>query len=266
MDLITISHVAKKVLNNLFKNGGVGYVERKKEEVVFLPEMTVATIDANVSVAGITTYYSYDQKVAGPLYEDTHLIIIIDGVRYERTAYANSSGYWIAGNGNYSDGQVTGPATDDQFAVEYINDLVFLFPEPGEHTVSIYKVVETETIHPIDPKFIPEKYKPFEVSLSSLGIDAEILWSNTALPMPEENIQQLMKAIDDDRTIIVYGFENGWLRHYRLNYMGTTDSAIGGHTVNLGGVYFDARGYCHGMFVVVDGGNNTITAQMRTIG
>ena len=127
-----------------------GYPYKKKDEI--LPE-TVVQIETDNEAVNNTFIVNF---TAGSLYK-----VIWDGIAYEVVA-ANIVDAIAIGNAALAN---MGDDTGEPFVIASVDGKTILFAETaGSHTISIIG----ETIHPIAPEFLPDKYVT-ETELASKG-------------------------------------------------------------------------------------------------
>ena len=161
MDILDISIAVKQALRKL----GVD-IESKKETI--LPETNIVTANADGINAWVNT--TIDPL---PVKKGDALTIIFDGTKYALAAITivEDSDSFVFAFGNLGIMSM-GDDTGEPFVVTYLTnyddsiyELCVATATEGNHTIAIYK--ETETIHPIDPKYLPG----VTIDLTEYGID-----------------------------------------------------------------------------------------------
>ena len=131
--------------------GGSGYAETDKK--VIYPAKTLDFVQSDEIGYGVVMLDAPLNFANG----DT-VIVKWDGTECRCLGYVYDGGFSGFGNLGASEGEGTG----EPFAYESSDGMAALIAfEPGQHTVAIY--TEAETIHPIDPKFLPEQVVGEEV-------------------------------------------------------------------------------------------------------
>ena len=169
----------------------------EKETVVILPETTVTAkcyepgrTDAGFTPSNGELFFPSTFAIG------SEVIAVLDGVRYPCTVVGESLKDWYIGNMNVVNKDA--PDTGEPFKFEYFLDLpssglllshTAQNPSEGEHTFAIYQ--ETETIHPIEAKYLPGVCLPV-VELKTVIV---ITNSETA-PLTEADTASL-SAYDD---------------------------------------------------------------------
>lgn len=196
MDFITLSLAVIKALAEL----GVK-TEMVQTEIFPLTEINAATENK---------YGYYGARgIATNLFEiGKTYTVMLDGVKYGKlpcVAFNTGMGF---GNAALSGGAEN--SGEPVHMMQASNGTVMAVCETqGTHSLAIYE--ETETIHPIDPKFLPA----VEVHLSDLGLpegttDADF-FSGEGMPLYETEkhrqiMEKLMEACENGTPVIIHGF------------------------------------------------------------
>ena len=123
--------------------------------------------------------------------------------------------------------------------------------------------IEYETIHPIDPKFLPDTSLVFDIG--DLDIGEAIFWSNTELPLPAGYMGQLVEAIEKGRSIIVTAWDNGIKIHYQMNLSGIIDNGSEFGYV-LSGIIAHPYGDVYKLYATVKPSASTILCTKTVVG
>jgi hypothetical protein len=157
MDIVTAVYAANKAKADLANSGQIGRTETEKHIIV--PEVTF-TKGFNFTSAGMTIEHIEE----GGLYH-----VMWDGVEYScvckldlGSTSSSTKSLYIGDYYTFTDGSKGDQATGEPFVYyEAIRNtgaikgqVIAACADEGTHTASIYQ--KTETIHPIDPKFLPE--------------------------------------------------------------------------------------------------------------
>ena len=157
--------------------GGSGYAETDKK--VIYPAKTLDFVQSDEIGYGVVMLDAPLNFANG----DT-VIVKWDGTECRCLGYVYDGGFSGFGNLGASEGEGTG----EPFAYESSDGMAALIAfEPGQHTVAIY--TEAETIHTIDPKFLPT----VEIDLDALGITEKIF----ALAASGGGFDRLYYQMDD---------------------------------------------------------------------
>ena len=165
MDMITLA-MAKAYAD---KKGG--YIETSQTDII--PQTTTEGAFVSGSCYCLAFYDSDLHLNAGETY-----VVEWDGVRYVRTCFKN---YSINVLGSMGVASPNKEDTGEPFClVEYVDNVSVFFKE-GVHTFRVYQ--ETETVHPIDPKYIPWDSAPggglpvveLDIELSEIPNDLTLL-------------------------------------------------------------------------------------------
>lgn len=144
------------VMDKLTESGGVGHTEVAKK--VILPKTSVtAVIEDPENPVAFTEINTKNYETLFQLWQNknTAVTVMYDGNPYACDIIAMDSALCI-GNLKYFDGEDTGEPFIYVATLE--NPDTVVCETAGEHTIAIYQ--ETETIHPIDPKYIPWNSAP----------------------------------------------------------------------------------------------------------
>jgi hypothetical protein len=135
-------------VEELKKSGGVGYIEEEIKKVEVFPKTTLDFGDADENA------YVNIQPLS--LTDGKEYTVVFDGVEYKCIAVVHDV-LEEEGLGNASLNE-SGPDTGEPFFYDRFEDLYcnIYSKTGGAHTIEIYYIEETETIHTIDPKFIPD--------------------------------------------------------------------------------------------------------------
>ena len=182
IDRAILQDEISQALNALFRNGQLPRVETTKTAVEILREPKLEFED------GQTAFRC--QLIAGVTYE-----VILDGVTYVRKAFDvefNGESGVVLGNASpygYAD-------TGEPFVI--IPNLFAIISEVGsggtsEHSIVFSKIEETETIHPIDPKFLPGVCLPV-VDIGDMSI------SSTPTTITDATLLSTLEQLKKDRT------------------------------------------------------------------
>ena len=182
IDRAILQDEISQALNALFRNGQLPRVETTKTAVEIFRELKLEFENGQ-------TEFRY-QFTAGATYE-----VILDGVSYVRKAFdVEFEGETSTALGNAS---LFGYAdTGEPFL--FVNEMFGILSELGpggtsEHSIVFSKIEETETIHPIDPKFLPGVCLPV-VDIGDMSI------SSTPTTITDATLLSTLEQLKKDRT------------------------------------------------------------------
>lgn len=200
-----IAFATRRTMKKLEESGQVGYIE--KPETVFLPETTITIAVGATDSARYATAPLLADLVVGETYT-----VIYDGVEYNCVAEQTLMGGKVMSVGKT--GMYNGEELDSElpFFGYYVPRMasfqkekfqLAVMPDGNPHTVSI---VPKETIHPIDPKFLPGVCLPV-VELSAETMTA--LYSGSIVMATEKETAAFMAAKEKVSPLVVRGNFNG---------------------------------------------------------
>lgn len=94
-------------------------------------------------------------------------------------------------------------AIADSMGVEKGTYILYDDAVDGEVKVYTAKVEFSETIHPIDPKFLPNMDNSVTLDLKSLGLTLEVLFSGVEIPIGQEQIELVDYAYNNQSDIVI---------------------------------------------------------------
>lgn len=145
------------------------------------------TINAESNSSRIMDSSLFDYFKEGQSY-----VVTINGTKYERTCYYVTDGGWCIGNAqmhkdNYED-------NGDSFCIfkTATGGLTHLYAnDPNTHDISVSRAITvklvTETIHPIDPKYIPGAVLPVVEITTAITVDGAELTAEEAAKLDSLN-------------------------------------------------------------------------------
>lgn len=185
MDLSTLYIVTRNALKELG-------VETEKVSNEVLAKTTIEGFAFNNGVYGATYSADYIEEAKTALMEAMGIVddqwkgeipvtLEFDGEKSNRTAYYNNSGYWgpLVYVGNAALISDVFDNTGESFVVAFVHGMLAVMTASERETCTVAIYTETETIHPIDPKYLPPvdsitmngaDGKQYKVSVDASGI------------------------------------------------------------------------------------------------
>ena len=171
--------------NKLKKSGGAGYVEKQMKDV--LPK-TVVTAENYTTDFGVNGCFMLPEFV---MEEGKRYKAVVDGTASEFSTphIIGDDVVFLAGNaaligdfGGYQYDDNGEPWLVANYAGMGVYAISFAAPAENEkaHTVAIYE--EAETVHPIDPKFLPKVI----LDMSAFGLPRDALFSSEEIPVDDD--------------------------------------------------------------------------------
>lgn len=203
MDAVTLA-----LAKNYTDSQRIAYTETAK--TVVFPE-TVLTFG---NVEGMNTGI-VQLSDALPVSGGDTLSVVYDGTKYETAVIAfpgdglGEGGYLaefgnlsIAGMGNDTGEPFMAMYTHQPVNAQFVLTVIATTADTS-HTVTIYK--ETETIHPIDPKYLPEGVgdNSITLDLNQLRLSFNTLFSGTEIPLGAEQIALCDHAFKNRKDILI---------------------------------------------------------------
>ena len=287
---ISVTHVAKiydPIDPKYVSEGGVGYDEMVKTTIV--PEQTLTLEQDSVDPVTWMADLTDDSGNTVELVEGETYLAMVDGTEYLFTA-TNT----VDGENHYTYiGEIevlyTGKWTKYPFAVvdrgypkEHIPARFYIQSEDANHTFALYHV--TETIHPIDPKYLPEGGVGYSEVTTTVILPEKKVSSNSTSYKSAPNPNYLPLKEGETYIVVFNGVEYPveCKRTSEMNtteadstlYLGDLKGAVSGYT--LWGTEYPfcvytyrrknmSKSYAlvHAVNYPVYGGDNTITVLQR---
>lgn len=253
MDMITLA------MAKAYSDSKGGYTEKKTKKVEVFPNTTLEFADSYGNGYG---YVEGLQPIS--LTDGKEYTVTFDGVEYRCIAEVNT----IAGTaqlGNIClrdliDGGV------EPFFYDYFEGLHchIISRTAGTHTIEIYYIEEEETIHPIDPKYLPSEAVPKIIDLTKFrcsigagsgpinGVLLAMLMESaqtggTAVRQSQSDIDNLKEAVGTNPNILLQVNVNGAVVSLPVMHA-TMEGGIAeaaqlscAFVMEYGGMYLDTR-------------------------
>lgn len=116
----------------------------------------------------------------------------------------------------------------------------------------IRSIETAETIHPIDPKFLPNVFAPNVIDMTALGVTKNMLFSGTEIPVGEQLTDIGVNAAKNMEPVnIVFHFGEHGINRIQMNYVGTDDTGTSHHFMGFGDLGYSDRFMCMVIFNAV---------------